>query len=52
LLYGLECKGMKKHVEKMNLSEMRMFKWMNSNTPGDVLKVRCIHKKSEVLSWG
>jgi hypothetical protein len=49
LLYGTECWAVKHcHVQKMNVAEMRMLRWMCGHTRNDRLRNEVVRKKVEV----
>ncbi|KAL6560073.1 hypothetical protein OROHE_006311 [Orobanche hederae] len=51
LLYGTECWAVKQcHVQKMNVAEMRMLRWMCGHTKKDRLRNEVIRKKVRVAS--
>ncbi|KAL6507200.1 hypothetical protein OROHE_022099 [Orobanche hederae] len=51
LLYGTECWAVKQcHVQKMNVAEMRMLRWMCDHTKKDRLKNEVIREKVRVAS--
>ncbi|KAL6561568.1 hypothetical protein OROMI_017169 [Orobanche minor] len=51
LLYGTECWAVKQcHVQKMNVAEMRMLRWMCSHTKKDRLRNEVIREKVRVAS--
>ncbi|KAL6515354.1 hypothetical protein OROHE_018986 [Orobanche hederae] len=51
LLYGTECWAVKQcHVQKMNVAEMRMLRWMCGHTKKDRLKNEVIREKVRVAS--
>ncbi|KAL6564528.1 hypothetical protein OROMI_015978 [Orobanche minor] len=51
LLYGTECWAVKQcHVQKMNVAEMRMLRWMCGHTKKDRLRNEVIREKVRVAS--
>ncbi|KAL6532678.1 hypothetical protein OROHE_014100 [Orobanche hederae] len=51
LLYGTECWAVKQcHVQKMNVAEMRMLRWMCGHTKKDRLRNEVIREKVRVVS--
>ncbi|KAL6544055.1 hypothetical protein OROGR_010552 [Orobanche gracilis] len=51
LLYGTECWAVKQcHVQKMNVAEMRMLRWMCGHTKKDQLRNEVIREKVRVAS--
>ncbi|KAL6532820.1 hypothetical protein OROGR_013780 [Orobanche gracilis] len=51
LLYGTECWAVKQcHVQKMNVAEMRMLRWMCGHTKKDRLRNEVIREKIRVAS--
>ncbi|KAL6508131.1 hypothetical protein OROHE_021673 [Orobanche hederae] len=51
LLYGTECWAVKQcHVQKMNVAEMRMLRWMCGHTKNDRLRNEVIREKVRVAS--
>ncbi|KAL6507853.1 hypothetical protein OROGR_024048 [Orobanche gracilis] len=51
LLYGIECWAVKQcHVQKMNVAEMRMLRWMCGHTKKDRLRNEVIREKVRVAS--
>ncbi|KAL6521106.1 hypothetical protein OROGR_017675 [Orobanche gracilis] len=51
LLYGTECWAIKQcHVQKMNVGEMRMLRWMCGHTKKDRLRNEVIREKVRVAS--
>ncbi|KAL6588053.1 hypothetical protein OROMI_001031 [Orobanche minor] len=51
LLYGTECWAVKQcHVQKMNVAEMRMLRWMCGHTKKDRLRNEVIREKVKVAS--
>ncbi|KAL6517796.1 hypothetical protein OROMI_033497 [Orobanche minor] len=51
LLYGTECWSVKQcHVQKMNVAEMRMLRWMCGHTKKDRLRNEVIREKVRVAS--
>ncbi|KAL6532562.1 hypothetical protein OROHE_013984 [Orobanche hederae] len=51
LLYGTECWAVKQcHVQKMNVAEMRMLRWMYGHTKKDRLRNEVIREKLRVAS--
>ncbi|KAL6572440.1 hypothetical protein OROMI_013398 [Orobanche minor] len=51
LLYGTECWAVKQcHVQKMNVAEMRMLRWMCGHTKKDRLRNEVIRDKVRVAS--
>ncbi|KAL6582640.1 hypothetical protein OROMI_004718 [Orobanche minor] len=51
LLYGTECWALKQcHVQKMNVAEMRMLRWMCGHTKKDRLRNEVIREKVRVAS--
>ncbi|KAL6561231.1 hypothetical protein OROMI_016832 [Orobanche minor] len=51
LLYGTECWAVKQcHVQKMNVTEMRMLRWMCGHTKKDRLRNEVIREKVRVAS--
>ncbi|KAL6546097.1 hypothetical protein OROGR_009971 [Orobanche gracilis] len=51
LLYGTECWDVKQcHVQKMNVAEMRMLRWMCGHTKKDRLRNEVIREKVRVAS--
>ncbi|KAL6503375.1 hypothetical protein OROGR_025298 [Orobanche gracilis] len=51
LLYGTECWAVKRcHVQKMNVAEMRMLRWMCGHTKKDWLRNEVIREKVRVVS--
>ncbi|KAL6584875.1 hypothetical protein OROMI_004164 [Orobanche minor] len=51
LLYGTECWAVKQcHIQKMNVAEMRMLRWMCGHTKKDRLRNEVIREKVRVAS--
>ncbi|KAL6543338.1 hypothetical protein OROHE_010858 [Orobanche hederae] len=51
LLYGTECWAVKQcHVQKMNVAEMRMLRWMCGHTKKDRIKNEVIREKIRIAS--